>query len=143
MIQIRSGNFQECIDLSNQIPEFDFPYELTEYEQRCAGDHLSLIAFLDKKPAGFKVGYDRFKDGSFYSWMGGVLPQFRRQRVAYTLADEQEGWVRERGYTVIRLKTWKKHQAMLEFCIQRGFEIIEEIPKTPEPESRIWLEKQL
>ena len=143
MIQIRSGNFQECIDLSNQIPEFDFPYELTEYEQRCAGDHLSLIAFVDKKPAGFKVGYDRFKDGSFYSWMGGVLPQFRRQRVAYTLADEQEGWVRERGYTVIRLKTWKKHQAMLEFCIQREFVIIEEITKIPESESWTWLEKQL
>jgi hypothetical protein len=32
---------------------------------------------------------------------------------------------------------------MLEFCIQRGFEIIEERPIIPEPESSIWLEKQL
>ena len=79
MIQIQSGSFQECVDLSNQIPEFDSPYALDEYEKRCEGAHLSLNAFVDEKPVGFKVGYDRFKDGSFYSWMGGVLPKYRRQ----------------------------------------------------------------
>ena len=143
MIQIQIGNFQECIYLSIQIPEFESPYKLTEYQKRCAENHLLLIAFMDKKLVGFKVGYDRFKDGSFYSWLGGVLPQYRRQRVASMLANKQEGWARERGYTSIRLKTWKKHQAMLELCIHRGFTIIEEIPKNPEIESRIWLKKQL
>ena len=143
MIQIQSGSFQECVDLSSQIPEFDSPYVLDEYEKRCAGSHLLLNAFVDEKPVGFKVGYDRFKDGSFYSWMGGVLPKYRRQKVADALADKQENWTKERGYTSIRLKTRKKHQAMLEFCIQRGFIIIEEISKIPESESWIWLEKQL
>ena len=143
MIQIQAGSFQECVDLSSQIPEFDSPYELDEYEKRCAGSHLSLNAFVDEKPVGFKVGYDRFKDGSFYSWMGGVLPKYRRQKVADTLADKQENWTKERGYASIRLKTRKKHQAMLEFCIQRGFITIEEMPKIPESESWIWLEKQL
>ena len=75
--------------------------------------------------------------------MGGVLPKYRRQKVADTLADKQENWTKERGYISIRLKTRKKHQAMLEFCIQRGFVITEEITKTPESESWIWLEKQL
>ena len=143
MIQIQIGNFQECIYLSIQIPEFESPYKLTEYQKRCAENHLLLIAFMDKKLVGFKVGYDRFKDGSFYSWLGGVLPQYRRQRVASMLANKQEGWARERGYTSIHLKTWKKHQAMLELCRYRGFTIIEEIPKNPETESRIWLKKQL
>ena len=53
MIQIQAGSFQECVDLSNQIPEFDSPYELDEYEKRCAGAHLSLNAFVDEKPVGF------------------------------------------------------------------------------------------
>ena len=96
MIQIQAGSFQECVDLSNQIPEFDSPYELDEYEKRCAGSHLSLNAFVDEKPIGFKVGYDRFKDGSFYSWMGGVLPKYRRQKVADTLADKQENWTKRK-----------------------------------------------
>ena len=102
-----------------------------------------MNAFVDEKPGWFKVKYDRFKNGSFYSWMGGVLPKYRRQKVADTLADKQENWTKERGYTSIRLKTRKKYQAMLEFCIQRGFVIIEEMPKIPESESWIWLEKQL
>ena len=143
MILIRPGNFQECIALSRKIPEFDSPYDMTEYEKRCAEGHILLNAFVGQKPAGFKVGYDRFKDGSFYSWMGGVLPQYRKQGVASSLANNQEEWTREKGFSSIRLKTWKRHQAMLKFCIQRGFTIIKKIPKNFDSESRIWLEKQL
>ena len=143
MILIRPGNFQECIALSRQIPEFDSPYDMTEYEKRCAESHILLNAFVGEKPAGFKVGYDRFKDGSFYSWMGGVFPQYRKQGVSSSLANNQEKWTREKGFSSIRLKTWKRHQAMLKFCIQRGFTIIKKIPKNFDSESRIWLEKQL
>ena len=143
MILIHPGNFQKCIVLSKKIPEFDFPYDVTEYEKRCSDGHLTLNAFVGEKPAGFKVGYDRFKDGSFYSWMGGVLPQYRKQGVASSLANNQEEWTREKGFSSIRLKTWKRHQAMLKFCIQRGFKIIKKIPKNFDSESRIWLEKQL
>ena len=143
MILIRPGNFQECIALSREIPEFDSPYDMTEYEKRCAEGHISLNAFVGEKLAGFKIGYDRFKDGSFYSWMGVVLPQYRKQGVASSLANNQEEWARKKGFSSIRLKTWKRHQAMLEFCIQRGFKIIKIIPKNFDSESRIWLEKQL
>ena len=143
MILIRPGNFQECIALSRQIPEFNSPYDVTEYEKRCAEGHILLNAFVGEKPTGFKVGYDRFKDGSFYSWMGGVFPQYRKQGVSSSLANNQEKWTREKGFSSIRLKTWKRHQAMLKFCIQRGFTIIKKIPKNFDSESRIWLEKQL
>ena len=87
MILIRPRNFQECIVLSRRIPEFDSPYDVIEYEKRYAEDHISLTALAGEKPAGFKIGYDRFKDGSFYSWMGGVLPQYRKQGVASSLAN--------------------------------------------------------
>ena len=143
MILIRPRNFQECIVLSRRIPEFDSPYDVIEYEKRYAEDHISLTALAGEKPAGFKIGYDRFKDGSFYSWMGGVLPQYRKQGVASSLANNQEEWARKKGFSSIRLKIWKRHQAMLKFCIQRGFTVIKKIPKNFDSESRIWLEKQL
>jgi len=73
-IKIRIGSLENCADLSFKIPEFNFPYEIKEYKKRCAGKHLALIAEIDNQPVGFKVGYDRFNNGSFYSWMGGVLP---------------------------------------------------------------------
>ena len=46
MILIRPGSFQECIALSRNIPEFDSPYDMTEYEKRCAEGHISLNAFV-------------------------------------------------------------------------------------------------
>ena len=91
----------------------------------------------------FKVGYDRFNDGSFYSWMGGVLPRFRKMGVAQLLLAEQEAWAVQNGFSAIKLKTRKKHGAMLEFSLKRGFVIMEKIPKIPENETRIWMEKEL
>ena len=89
MIHIREGAFQECVDLSSKIPEFNSPYKIEEYKKRCAGKYLVPIAEIDNQSVGFKIGYDRFNNGSFYSWMGGVLPKFRRMGVAYSLANFQ------------------------------------------------------
>ena len=82
-------------------------------------------------------------DSSFYSWMGGVLPKFRKQGVAEKLADYQEKWASENGYNSIKLKTRKKHEAMIVFSSKRGFVITKEIPKIPEAETRICMEKKL
>ena len=131
------------MDLSFKIPEFNFPYEIKEYKKRCAGKHLALIAEIDNQPVGFKIGYDRFKNGSFYSWMGGVLPKFRRMGVAYSLANFQEKWAAENGFNSIILKTRKKHDEMIAFSLNRGFIIIEETQITPVEETRIWMEKSL
>ena len=100
MIHIREGTFHECVDLSSKIPEFNSPYKIDEYKKRCAGKYLALIAEIDK-PVGFKIGYDRFKNGSFYSWMGGVLPKFRRMGVAYSLANFQEKWAAENKFSLV------------------------------------------
>ena len=142
MIHIREGSLQECVDLSFRIPEFSSPYKIEEYKKRCAGKYLALIAEIDK-PVGFKIGYDRFKNGSFYSWMGGVLPKFRRMGVAYSLANFQEKWADENGFSSIILKTRQKHDEMIAFSLNRGFIITEETQITPDEETRIWMQKSL
>jgi len=142
LIHIRKGAFQECVDLSSKIPEFNSPYKIDEYKKRCAGKYLALIAEIDK-PVGFKIGYDRFKNGSFYSWMGGVLPKFRRMGVAYSLANFQEKWAVENKFSLILLKTRKKHDEMIAFSLNRGFIITEETQITPDEETRIWMQKSL
>jgi len=143
LIHIREGSFQECVDLSSKIPEFDSPYKIEEYKKRCAGKYLALIAEIDNQSVGFKIGYDRLNDGSFYSWMGGVLPKFRRMGVAYSLANFQEKWVTENGFSAIILKTRQKHDEMIAFSLNRGFIITEETQITPAEETRIWMEKSL
>ena len=143
MIHICEGSFQECVDLSSKIPEFNSPYKIEEYKKRCAGKYLALIAEIDNQSVGFKIGYDRHNDGSFYGWMGGVLPKFRRMGVAYSLANFQEEWVAENGFSSIILKTRQKHDEMIAFSFNRGFIITEETQITPAEETRIWMKKSL
>ena len=143
MIHIREGAFQECVDLSSKIPEFNSPYKIEEYKKRCAGKYLVLIAEIDNQPVGFKIGYNRFHNGSFYSWMGGVLPKFRRMGVAYSLANFQEKWATKNEFSSILLKTRQKHDGMIAFSLNRGFIITEETQITPVEETRIWMEKLL
>ncbi|HJN99163.1 MAG TPA: GNAT family N-acetyltransferase [Candidatus Marinimicrobia bacterium] len=143
MIHIREGAFQECVDLSSKIPEFNSPYKIEEYKKRCAGKYLVLIAEIDNQSVGFKIGYDRFNNGSFYSWMGGVLPKFRRMGVAYSLANFQEKWATKNEFSSILLKTRQNHDGMIAFSLNRGFIITEETQITPVEETRIWMEKLL
>ncbi len=144
MIRIMERNALASHLVSELIPEFDDPYPVSEYQQRCSrAVHLSLIAEIEHQPAGFKIGYDRFNDGSFYSWMGGVLPKYRNQGVAEALADYQENWAKQRGFSSIKLKTRKKHNRMFNLSLKRGFSIIKEEPAENPMETRIWLEKKL
>jgi len=143
LIHICEGSFQECVDLSFKTPEFKSPYKIEEYKKRCVGKYLALIAEIENQSVGFKIGYDRFKNGSFYSWMGGVLPRFRRMGVAYSLANFQEKWAKENGFNSIILKTRQKHDEMIAFSLNRGFIITEETQITPAEETRIWMGKSL
>lgn len=143
MIHIKTGELEQAVYLSKKIPELENPYSIEEYTRRLTSSHLILAAYVDNQPAGFKVGYDRFNNGGFYSWMGGVLPNFRRMGVASALADFQEKWAKKNGYTFITLKTRNKHHAMIELSLKRGFVIVNKILKIPETESRIIMEKKL
>jgi len=143
LIHIREDLFHECVDLSFKIPEFNSPYKIEEYKKRCAGKYLALIAEIDNQSVGFKIGYDRLNDGSFYSWMGGVLPKFRRMGVAYSLANFQEKWATNNKFSSILLKTRQKHDGMIAFSLNRGFIITEETQITPAEETRIWMQKSL
>lgn len=142
--KIRQGSINEVVEISRQIPEFINPYPEEIYEARLSGvPHLILVAEVNGKGVAFKVGYDRDKDSSFYSWMGGVLPDYRRAKLARRLAEHQEAWAKEQGYNSIRFKTRNKLKAMQIFAISRGFDIIALFPEDELGEYRILMEKQL
>ena len=140
---IREGSIAEVVKLAQQIPEFQSSYPPEEYQQRLSNvKHLILIALHEQQPVGFKVGYQS-SDHIFYSWMGGVLPQYRQQQVAWRLAQYQEKWAAENGYTHVRFKTRNYLKPMLIFGLKNGFHIIEVIPKASVKDYRIILEKPL
>ena len=141
-LQIIEGTIKQAIEISMQIPEFENPYETGEYEKRLKDKtHLILIALWKGKPAGFKVGYQ--VDDHFYSWLGGIIPEFRKNRIAAELAYFQQRWVKENGFKKITMKTRNKHKAMLQFALSDGFYITGVEKQTNRKESRIMLDKEL
>jgi ribosomal protein S18 acetylase RimI-like enzyme len=141
-IEIKEGDIETVVALSQQIPEFVHPHGVAEYHKRLTGvPHLILITSIDNQSVGFKVGYER--EGNFYSWMGGILPDFRRLGVAQALADAQEHWAKEQGYPHITFKTRNSHKGMLVFALKNGFDIIGFEERTPIGEARILLRKKL
>ena len=143
-IIIRKGTIDEVVLLSKAINEFDNPYDSSVYEKRLKSrDFLILVAECQNQLLGFKVGYNKFQDGSFYTWMGGVVKEFRRTGVAKALANYQEAYAIKNGYNSIVLKTRNRHKSMLLFAINSGFEIIEVLTMESVEEQRIILKKQL
>ena len=141
---IHEGTLDDAVMVSANVPEFDDPYEIPEYSKRLySTTHLILTAYDDHNPIAFKIGYQRHFDRSFYSWVGAVLPNYRRKGIANNLADYQETWAKKNGYNSIKIQTREKHKAMLRFAINREFQITYRIEKTSSSNTRIWMNKPL
>lgn len=141
-IQIVEGNIKSVIRLTAAIEEFHAPHQAAEYHKRLTNvPHLILIAYEDAEPVGFKVGYER--EGYFYSWMGGVRKDWRRRGIAKALANRQEDWARQQGYTSVTFKTRNRLKAMLLFGLRNGFNIIGFEERPAVGENRILLKKEL
>ncbi len=141
-LSIQEGTIEQAVELSKLIPEFDDPYPKEEYVKRFSNTQSQiLIACYKSKHVGFKVGYEI--DGTFYTWMGGVLPDFRNKHIARKLAEKQQEWAKQNRFTKIKLKTRNKHKAMLHFAFSDGFIITGFEEKENINESSIILEKEL
>lgn len=137
MLTIREGELDLAVSLSLRIPEFSNPYSNREYHRRLKNrTALILTAYIDGIPAGFKIGYG-LDARCFYSWMGGVLPGHRRQNLAREMIHYQERWCIDNGFTVIRVKTRKKHRAMIACLEQLGYVEIERKEQLEPGETRI------
>ncbi|KPL57988.1 hypothetical protein AM506_19265 [Rossellomorea vietnamensis] len=82
------------------------------------------IAMDDSIVMGYKIGYelDRY---IFYSWLGGVDPEYRKQGIAEELMKRQHQTLKEHGYTVVQTKTMNRWRSMLILNIKNGFDVID------------------
>lgn len=86
-------------------------------------DLLILVAYDEDTPVAFKIGYRQDPD-TFYSWLGGVLNEYRRQSLATQLMQRQHDWARARGYRFIQTKTLNRWREMLILNLRNGFDIM-------------------
>lgn len=142
--RVEETDLQTALQVLEALPEFDTLKPENYYQETLHHKaHLILTARNGSDLLGCKIGYDKFTDGSFYSWLGGVLPDYRQFGVAKALAQHQEQWAREKGYKSIKFKTQNRHKAMLHFALNNGFGIYNVKPKEQLDQYRIELVKHL
>ncbi len=125
-MKIRTGSVTEAYELYQQLPEFadgtiDLDHMLRRLEDASA---LVLIAESQSRAIGFKVGYDRYGDGSFYSWLGGVLPADRGAGAAAALLEAQEQAVITAGYDRIYVQSRNRFVPMLKLLLDNQYSIV-------------------
>lgn len=143
-IIIKEVPIEEVVKVNATIVEFGAPYPKEYFEAKYKDeDKLLIVAYVNGESAGYIVGYDRFNDGSFYCWMAGVNPNFRKKGVLKALMDYEDKWAKEKGYNRIKIKTRNNRREMLSYLVNYRFLFVEVINNPNIKENRILLEKKL
>lgn len=141
---VRLASPEELLWVHERIPEFPGKASLDFYTERLKHRlFLALVAEKEGELLGFKVGYQSDTPNYFYSWMGGVRPEYRKYGIADALAEFQENWAKEKGFTSVFFKTRNRFPAMISFGLKRGFKIIEVIQKGGVEDYRVVMSKRL
>jgi GNAT superfamily N-acetyltransferase len=141
-MKIEIGAFDDVVQLECEIPEFDYAHDRKALQDRMSTNSLILVARVAGAPAGFKAAYE-VSPKVFYAWIGGVLPEYRRQGVAKALLDAQEAWAIEQGYERIRVKSMNRFMPMVRLLLKNDYLIVGYEDRGDKWSSKIWFEKEL
>ncbi|MGG5488391.1 GNAT family N-acetyltransferase, partial [Gaetbulibacter sp. PBL-D1] len=83
---------------------------------------LTLLCYHQKQLIGFKIGY-KYNASTFYSWVGGVLPDYRKNGIGKQLSQLQEQAIKQKGYNTLRTKSMNRFKPMMILNLKNGFDI--------------------
>lgn len=87
-------------------------------------DLVCVLCYSSTKLIGFKIGY-QYKSTTFYSWVGGVQSNYRKQGIGKQLAILQEQLIIQKGYTKLRTKSMNRFKPMMILNLKNGFNIVQ------------------
>jgi len=110
-------------DLFNQVisPARDEEF----FRRRFQGRHnvCILLASLAGRPVGFTAGFE-LKPATYFSWIAGVLPDYRRQGIATQLIQGLQAWAQDHHYSILRFECLNQHRPMLHVAIAEDFDLV-------------------
>lgn len=123
VVVVGPGELPMIADLYNEM--FRPPHDVEFFRRRLVGRYnpLLLVANLDSRPVGFATGFE-LKPSVFFSWLTGVLPDFRRQGIAQQLHEAQCAWAAGHEYQYVRMECHNAHRAILHMAIAMDFNIV-------------------
>jgi GNAT superfamily N-acetyltransferase len=109
--------------LYNEVftPRRDIAFFERRFQSRC--NVLNLVAEVDGRPVGFSSGFE-LKPTTWFNWLFGVLPDFRRHGIAAQLVEAEHAWASERGYEFVRMECHNQHRPVLQLAIKHGFDVV-------------------
>ncbi|MFG1493064.1 GNAT family N-acetyltransferase [Halobacteriovorax sp. ZH4_bin.1] len=138
--QISDEVFEIVSQTNSQI--FSTPYSVDRMYSKTKDctKFLAQFYFDGSQPIAFKVGYDC--GDYFYSWVGGVVPFYRGQKLATKLMQRQHEWAKGEGFSKVRTHTDARYPEMIELNEKFGFKLVDTRMKENQIEQLI-LEKNL
>lgn len=123
IVVVGQGELELVTSLYNEI--FIPKREQEFFRRRLSGRYnsLILIANLDGRPIAFSLGFE-LKPATWFSWLIGVLPDFRRMGIASQLLSAEHAWARDHEYAMLRYECHNRHRAMLHLALQTEYEIM-------------------
>ncbi|MHB9010677.1 MAG: GNAT family N-acetyltransferase [Ignavibacteriaceae bacterium] len=97
-------------------------FSLSQFHDRITRSNsvLTIIATVKNYLVGFKFGYGIESD-TFYTWLGGVRPEYHRNGLGSEMIRKQIEWCRQKGFIKIRTETRNKWSEMLGLDLKYGF----------------------
>jgi predicted GNAT superfamily acetyltransferase len=102
---------------------------------------LLLVASANGHPVGFKFGYQLPDSTTFFSWLGGVRADWRRQGIAQALLEQQEAHARNHGLTHIYFTSFDRFPEMIAMGQKNGYQLQRSAPDGAE--TKYWFTKTL
>ena len=79
-----------------------------------------FLARSDGRLVGFKLGY-AVTSSRYYSWLGGIDPEFRKLGIAQSLMAQQHHWVQKQGFKVLETEVREVNMGMIHLNTVSGF----------------------
>lgn len=86
------------------------------------GNLFTVVAYDGDEAIAFKLGYERNQE-EHYSWLGGVLADYRRRGIATELMHRQHSWLMEHKFKRVITETENRWRSMMILNLKCGFDI--------------------
>ena len=119
----------------------DFDRKKFLYQLETKSRVYCVLAKVGEKIVGLKLGYV-LTPYKFYSWMGGVAPEYRKGGIASQMMEIQHRWCKKQNFLLIETRTRNQFPQMIALNLKFGFQIVG-TKMDDKGEPKILLEKKL
>lgn len=103
--------------------ESDDWYESRKWRLENMPDVACFAAYNDHKMIAFKAGYATTYN-LYYSWLGGVVPEFRNKGIATQLMLKQHEWLETTRFKTVETHVEQANKSMIQINQKCGLDII-------------------